>query len=53
MAGHRLRTGVFDLVAPFDHRASVDQQWYDFEQAETKAALRDWCQGNQIEIGDL
>jgi hypothetical protein len=26
------------------------QQWYEFEQAETKAALQDWCAENEIEL---
>jgi hypothetical protein len=30
----------------------VLQQWYEFEQIETSAALGAWCQENEIELAD-
>jgi len=28
------------------------QQWYEFEQAEKEAMLKDWCRENEIELAD-
>ncbi len=55
----------YDTVAAFFHRRGAYSRlkdllstegrleaWYAFEAAETEAALRDWCRGNDIQIID-
>jgi len=60
----RLPGDVDQVAAFFRHKGAysrlkilfadrgVLQQWYEFEQAETKAALRVWCEEREIELAD-
>jgi hypothetical protein len=62
---HRERPGDFDEVSHYFrrrgayqrfkawlHERRLTQQWYDFEQSATDAALRSWCGENDIELLD-
>ena len=46
------RKGAYNPLKILLADRGVLQQWYEFEQAETSAALRAWCQENEIELTD-
>jgi len=46
------RKGAYSRLKILFADRGVLRQWYEFEQAETSAALRTWCQENGIELGD-
>jgi len=46
------RKGAYSRLKDLLADRGALQQWYDFEQAETKAALRAWCEENGIEVAD-
>jgi hypothetical protein len=46
------RKGAYSRLKILLADRRVLQQWYEFEQAETKAALRGWCEENEIELTD-
>jgi len=46
------RKGAYSRLKILLADRGVLQQWYEFEQAETSAALRAWCQENEIEPTD-
>jgi hypothetical protein len=46
------RKGAYSRLKVLLADRGVLQQWYEFEQAETKAALQEWCEENEIELTD-
>jgi hypothetical protein len=46
------RKGAYSRLKVLLADQGVLQQWYEFEQAETSAALRAWCHENGIELTD-
>jgi len=46
------RKGAYSHLKILLAERGVLQQWYESEQAETNAALRAWCQENEIELTD-
>jgi hypothetical protein len=46
------RKGAYSRLKVMLADRGVLQQWYEFELAETKAALREWCGENEIELAD-
>ena len=46
------RKGAYSRLKILLADRGVLEQWYEFEQAETSAALRAWCQENEIELAD-
>jgi len=47
------RKGAYSRLKILLADRGVLQQWYEFEQAETSAALRAWCQENEIALVNL
>jgi hypothetical protein len=46
------RKGAYSRMKVLLADRGVLQQWYEFEQAETRSALRAWCEENGIELTD-
>ena len=46
------RKGAYSRLKVLLADRGVLQQWYEFEQAETRSALRAWCEENGIELAD-
>jgi hypothetical protein len=46
------RKGAYSRLKVLLADRGLLEQWYEFEQAETKAALREWCGENDIELAD-
>lgn len=44
------RKGAYSRLKVLLEDRGVLEQWYEFEQAETKAALQAWCEENEIEL---
>ena len=46
------RRGAYARYKDWLESEDLLQQWYDFENAETVKALRQWCTENEIELDD-
>ena len=42
--------GAYARYKEFLESKSLLQSWYDYESAEQKRALREWCENNNIEL---
>lgn len=46
------RRGAYARFKDLLHRRNALDRWYEFEKQATEKALREWCDLNDIEIGD-
>jgi hypothetical protein len=46
------RRGAYGRFKALLARRGALERWYDFENKTEEAALRDWCEANEIELAD-
>lgn len=46
------RPGAYRRFKVFLKHHNMLQQWYDFEEMETRRAVKEWCEENAIEIDE-
>jgi len=47
------RRGAYSRYKDFLESKGMLQAWYDFENEQTKQAIIDWCQDNDITVTDI